>query len=130
VRVLLDTHTLLWYVLANPQLSATAEATIVDAANEILMSPASYWEIAIKVGSGKFILKQPLEDFVDLCLNRYGFRILPIEPQHAARVATLPQFKHHKDPFDRLLVAQALTEGISILSSDPRLDAYGVTRLW
>jgi len=130
VTVLLDTHALLWYVLADPQLSSTAESTIADAANDVLISPASYWEIAIKVGIGKYILAQRLEDFVDLCLNRYSFRILPIEPRHAARVITLPHMKRHKDPFDRLLVAQALAEGIAIVSDDPRFDSYGVARLW
>jgi PIN domain nuclease of toxin-antitoxin system len=128
--VLLDIHALLWYVLADAQLSSAAETLIADAANEVLLSPASYWEIAIKVSAGKFILKQPLEDFFDLCRNRYGFRILPIEPRHAARVITLPLFHDHKDPFDRLLVAQSLAEGISLISNDQRLDRYGVQRLW
>lgn len=130
MRVLLDTHALLWYVLGDQQLSSTAEALIIDPANEILMSPASYWEIAIKVSIRNYSLNQPLENFIDSCLNRYGFRILPIEPCHAARLITLPQFKSHKDPFDRLLVSQALSEGVSIISDDPQLEAYGVPRLW
>jgi PIN domain nuclease of toxin-antitoxin system len=128
--VLLDTHALLWYVLGEKKLSSTAEALIVTADNEIFISPASIWEIAIKVSIKKYVLKQTLEAFVDTCLKRYGFRILPIEPRHADRLIALPHFKEHKDPFDRLLVAQALTEGISLVSNDPRLDSYGVTRLW
>ena len=129
MRVLLDTHTLLWYVLADKNLSSVAEAIIATADNEVLISPASYWEIAIKVSTGKFTLSQSLDTFIGGCQVRYGFRILPIEPLHADRLISLPHFKDHKDPFDRLLVAQALTEGISIVSNDPQLDAYGVSRV-
>lgn len=130
MRLLLDTHTLLWYSINDPQLSSTAQKLIVDASNEILVSPASYWEIAIKISIGKLTLHQPYEDFIDACLNLYGFRILPIETKHTARVATLPFPAKHKDPFDRLIVAQALVEAISIVSSDTALDVYGISRLW
>jgi PIN domain nuclease of toxin-antitoxin system len=119
---------LLWYTLDDPQLSGTAKALILDPANAMLISPASYWEIAIKVSIGKLTLHQPYQDFIDACLNKYGFMILPIEPKHAARLIGLPF--HHKDPFDRLLVAQALVEDISINSNDAVLDGYGITRLW
>src|SRR5438093_12207474 len=128
MKHLLDTHTLLWYTLADRRLSGTAKTLILDPANEILISPASYWEIAIKVSIGKLTLHQPYEDFIDACLNKYGFTILPIDPRHTARVIGLPF--HHKDPFDRLLVAQALVESIPIISNDAALDAYGITRLW
>jgi PIN domain nuclease of toxin-antitoxin system len=128
VRHLLDSHTLLWYTLGDPHLSGTAKVLILDPANEILISPASYWEIAIKVSIGKLTLHQPYEDFMDACLNKYGFTILPIDPKHTARVIGLPF--HHKDPFDRLLVAQALVESIPIISNDLALDAYGITRHW
>ena len=130
MRLLPDTHAVYWYVDGDPQLSPTAQMLIQDASNEILISPASYWEIAIKVSIGKWTLHQPYEDFIDLCLNRYGFKILLIEPKHTARVAVLPFPPNHKDPFDRLIVAQALVEGIPIISCDPQLDAYGVTRMW
>jgi PIN domain nuclease of toxin-antitoxin system len=130
VKLLLDTHTLLWYVTGNPQLSRTAEALIVDPMNELFMSPASYWEIAIKVSIGKLVLHQPYEDFIDLCVNRYGFVILPVEPRHTARVAALPFPPNHKDPFDRLIVAQALVEGLSVVSVDWKLDVYGINRVW
>jgi PIN domain nuclease of toxin-antitoxin system len=73
-------------------------------------------------------LHQPYEEFIDACLNRYGFTILAIDPEHTARVIGLPF--HHRDPFDRLLVAQALVESIPIISNDPALGAYGITRLW
>jgi PIN domain nuclease of toxin-antitoxin system len=130
VRLLLDTHTLLWYVLGDPQLSATAQALIIDPANEILISPAWYWEIAIKVSLGKLKLHQAYENLIDVCLNSYGFAILPIEPAHTACVAALPFPPGHKDPFDRLLVALATVEGIAIVSADAPLDAYGIQRLW
>jgi PIN domain nuclease of toxin-antitoxin system len=130
VRLLLDTHTLLWYALGDPQLSNTAGGLILDAANEILISPASYWEIAIKVSIGKLTLHQPYRDFIDACLNRYGFVILPIEPRHTAQVAVLPFPPGHKDPFDRLLASQALVEAIPIVSVDAALDPYGVRRMW
>jgi PIN domain nuclease of toxin-antitoxin system len=130
VKLLLDTHTLLWYVAGDPQLSKVAESLIIDPANEVFMSPASYWEIAIKVSIGKLTLHRPYTDFVDLCVNRYGFVILPVEPVHTARVAVLPFPPNHKDPFDRLIVAQALVEGMSVVSVDPKLDSYGINRLW
>jgi PIN domain nuclease of toxin-antitoxin system len=109
-------------------LSSTAQTLIQDPANQVLISPASYWEIAIKVSVGKWILNRPYEDFIDLGLKQYGFQVLPILPTHTARLIGLPY--HHKDPFDRLLVGQALAEQISIVSADPALDAYGITRFW
>jgi PIN domain nuclease of toxin-antitoxin system len=128
MKVLLDTHAMYWYIEGDPQLSAKAETTIQDPSNEVLMSPASYWEIAIKVSIGKWQLNRPYEEFIDIGLNRYGFQILPVLPTHTARLIGLPF--HHKDPFDRLLVAQAIVEGIPIISSDAVLDAYGITRHW
>jgi PIN domain nuclease of toxin-antitoxin system len=123
--LLLDTHAMCWYASGDPQLSTNAQTLIQDATNEVLISPASYWEIAIKVSIGKWLMHRPYEDFMDACLNRYGFRVLPIEPRHTAKVATLPFRGGHKDPFDRLLVAQALVEAVPIVSSDIALDAYG-----
>ena len=130
MRHLPDSHALLWYTLNDPKLSAKAKAVILDPANEILISPASLWEIAIKLSLGKLKLQQPFQDFIDVCLNKYGFKILPIDPGHTVRVAALPYLPNHKDPFDRLLVAQALVEGIPLVSNDPALDAYGITRIW
>jgi PIN domain nuclease of toxin-antitoxin system len=128
VRLLLDTHAMYWYIEGDPKLSRTAQTLIQDASNEVLISPASYWEIAIKVSIGKWTLNRPYEEFTDLGLRQYGFQVLPILPTHTARLLGLPF--HHKDPFDRLLIAQAFAEGIPIVSADPRLDPYGVTRLW
>jgi len=88
VRHLLDTHTLLWYVLDDPQLSATAKQAILDPANDILVSPASFWEIAIKVSIGKYTLAGTHEQFVDECLHRYRFTVLPVEPAHTSSTPT------------------------------------------
>lgn len=128
MRLLLDTHTLYWYIEGDPQLSATARTLIQDASNEVLISPASYWEIAIKISVGKWQLNRTYEDFLDIGFNKYGFKILPILPTHTAGVISLPF--HHKDPFDRLLIAQAIVENIPIISADPVMDAYPVRRLW
>jgi PIN domain nuclease of toxin-antitoxin system len=128
VRQLLDTHSFLWFVLDDPQLSKAAKAAIEDPANDIEVSPASFWEIAIKIALGKYVLPEPYQPFMERQIATNQLRILPIEIRHAALLTTLPH--HHKDPFDRLLVAQALTEGVPIISGDPTLDAYGVNRVW
>jgi PIN domain nuclease of toxin-antitoxin system len=128
LRLLLDTHAFLWFITNDPQLSASAQSLIADPNNEILVSPASYWETAIKVSIGKYPLSAPYEDFIAKGLDGNGFRILPIEPRHTAVLTTMPF--HHRDPFDRLVVAQALVEKISVVSKDAILDLYGVKRLW
>jgi len=110
MRVLLDTHAFLWFVLNDPNLSPRAKATIEDPNADVLVSPASYWEIAIKVALGKLDLFAPYADFMDRGIAGNDFDVLPIEPRHCARLLTLP--RHHKDPFDRILAA------------------YGVRRLW
>ena len=128
MRLLLDTHAFLWFILADPHLSTRAKSAIEDPANDVEVSPASYWEIAIKIRLGKYILSQPYESFLESQIAGNDFRILHIEPRHTALLTTLPM--HHKDPFDRLLVAQALTEAVPIVSGDTALDAYGVVRIW
>ena len=100
----------------------------MDPANEKWVSPASYWEIAIKVSVGKYSLSQPYDVFIHEAIDRNGFNYLHIDPRHTAKLIGLPF--HHKDPFDRLLAAQALVEGIPIVSNDSAFDAYGITRLW
>ena len=128
MKLLLDTHAMYWYIEGDRQLSATARTLIQDTSNEVLISPASYWEIAVKISVGKWQLNRTYEEFIDIGVNHYGFQVLAILPKHTARLIGLPF--HHKDPFDRLLVAQAMTEGVSIISNDVVLDAYGITRLW
>ena len=128
MKLLLDTHTLLWLVEDDPQLSQTALDLLVDPGNELLLSPATYWELAIKISIRKYQLTDPLADYMAEAVQLYGLSILSIDVKHAEAIVTLPH--HHKDPFDRLLVAQALVEQIPIVSSDDQLDAYGVTRIW
>jgi PIN domain nuclease of toxin-antitoxin system len=128
VNLLLDTHTLLWFALGDTNLSATARQLIEDPANSKFVSPASYWEIAIKVSIGKYVLHEPYEIFFDRAIRQNGFFILPIEPRHTAVLTNLPY--HHRDPFDRLLVAQATVEGLALVSMDAVLDAYAIQRLW
>jgi len=128
VTLLLDTHALLWFLKNDPQLSATAKTAIEDPANRKLVSIASCWEIAIKAGLGKLKLGEPATALLSRELPANSFDLLPITLAHATAVESLPA--HHKDPFDRLLVAQALAESVSLVSSDTKLDAYGIQRLW
>jgi PIN domain nuclease of toxin-antitoxin system len=128
MRLLLDTHAFLWFVLGDAQLSSAARSYILDSAHAKLISPASYWEIAIKVSLGKYRLNASYELFMHRGIEGNGFEILPIEPRHTVVLTTLPF--HHRDPFDRLLIAQAIAEQIPIISNDPAFDAYPITRLW
>jgi PIN domain nuclease of toxin-antitoxin system len=128
MKFLLDTHTFLWFALNDPKLSKTALTLIIEPTHDILISPASYWEIAIKVSIGKYQIPGSFQSWMNHQLTVNSFEILPITIAHAAKVSTLPF--HHRDPFDRLLVAQALTEKILIISNDGMLDAYDVTRRW
>jgi PIN domain nuclease of toxin-antitoxin system len=128
MRLLLDTHTFLWFVLNDPQLSGAAQRLISDPANDVLISPVSFWEIAIKVGLHKLDLHAPYDAFMQRGIMGNDFEILPIEPRHTSVLTTLPL--HHRDPFARLLVAQAMVEGIPLVSADALLDQYPVTRLW
>lgn len=128
MRVLLDTHAFLWFITNDPLLSATARTLIADPNNEILISPASYWETAIKISVGKYPLHAPFEAFITQGIEGNDFEVLPIQPKHTSALTNLPF--HHRDPFDRLLVAQAKVEAIEIVSNDAVLDAYGIKRLW
>ena len=128
MSILLDTHTFIWFVLDDPKLPATAKALVEDPTDDIFISPASCWEIAIKVRLGKLDLQSSYDEFMQRGIFGNDFMILPIEITHTSFLTTLPL--HHKDPFDRLLVAQAIVEGIPIVSVDEQLDPYGVQRLW
>jgi PIN domain nuclease of toxin-antitoxin system len=128
VTLLLDPHAFLWFVWDDPQLSVAAKAAIEGPANRKRVSVASGWEIAIKVGIGKLTLDAPAAVFIPRELAQNGFELLEITLAHATAVETLVQ--HHKDPFDRLLIAQAQIEGIPIVSVDVSFDPYGVTRIW
>jgi len=128
LRALLDTHAFLWWNLDDPQLSASARAIIGDGQNEIFVSAASAWEIAIKVGKGRLVLPESPERYVANRMAHSRFLALPIQLSHALHVATLPRI--HEDPFDRLLVAQGQMEGLPILTADPEIARYPVEILW
>jgi PIN domain nuclease of toxin-antitoxin system len=128
MRLLLDTHAFLWFLLDDPRLSVKGEALIGDSANDVLVSPATLWEIAIKISIGKYSLPEPFAPFMERELAANAFEILHVSLRHTELVSSLPF--HHKDPFDRMLVAQAMAEHIPIVSADDALDDYGVDRLW
>jgi PIN domain nuclease of toxin-antitoxin system len=128
MRLLLDTHSFLWFLLDDPTLSKTAKDSIAEPDNDIEISPASYWEIAIKISLNKYSLPEPYEQFMERELATNQFRILAIEPKHTAALTSLPF--HHRDPFDRLIIAQAMVEQIPVISGDEAFAAYPVTRIW
>jgi len=128
VRLLLDTHAFLWWVADAPELSTKARKAIAGSRNECFVSLASCWEIAIKTSLGKLEISGNIERFIPEQFAANCFRELTIDVHHVARVARLPF--HHRDPFDRLLAAQALEEGLTIVSADAVFRRYGVKRIW
>ncbi len=122
--MLVDTHAMLWWLSDDAALSHAARAAIADPANEPLVSSASVWEIAIKRALGKLTAPDDLPNQVESA----GFSWLPITPTHAWQVRELPG--HHRDPFDRVLVAQAIAEQLPIITGDPRFNDYGVEVCW
>lgn len=128
MNLLLDTHTFIWASLDSPELSENARRLYVDPANTLMISPASYWEIAIKISIGKYELNEPVSDFFQREIDTNTLQVLPITLKHADVVSQLAF--HHKDPFDRLLIAQSICEGIPILSRDGVFDSYGIERIW
>jgi PIN domain nuclease of toxin-antitoxin system len=127
VRHLLDTHAFLWIAQDDPRLDANVRALFADVGNEIFLSAASVWEMAIKASLGKLTLAAPLARLVAGGVER-GIRLLGVACDHIYQVEHLPF--HHRDPFDRLLAAQASHEGMRLVSRDPKLDAYPATRVW
>jgi PIN domain nuclease of toxin-antitoxin system len=128
MRLLLDTHTFLWWINNDPLLSDSARSAVASVQNDCFLSLASCWELAIKSSIGKLRLTKPVERFIPEELAANDFQLLAIDFRHVAKVETLPF--HHRDPFDRLLVAQVLTEKMSIVSADTVLSKYGVKRIW
>ncbi len=128
MKVLLDTHALLWWVGQPERLSPAARAVLLDPENAVFVSVASCWEMAIKQSLGKLTLSKPIQRLVADEVAANGFRVLSVELAHVVRVATLPFA--HKDPFDRLLVAQALVAGLQIVTADEQIRAYAVEVLW
>ena len=128
MRALLDTHTFLWWNLDAPQLSANAREFIARGGNEIFLSAASAWEIAIKAARGRLVLPESPDQYVADRMRLHRFSALPIELSHALEVFRLPPI--HQDPFDRLLIAQSQLEGIPILSGDFEIGRYQVEVIW
>jgi PIN domain nuclease of toxin-antitoxin system len=128
VNLLIDAHALIWGYFDPNQLSAKARSEITNVNNRVFVSPATHWEIAIKMSTGKLKLAESFADFVQHAIFDNGFAILPIELRHTAELVALPY--HHRDPFDRLIVAQAMVEKLPVVSADPVLDKYAIQRIW
>jgi PIN domain nuclease of toxin-antitoxin system len=128
LRALLDTQTLLWWILDDPALTQTARATIAETSNRMLVSAASAWELAIKFQMGKLPRAADLVSNFSREVEQEGFHLLPISPEHGIRAGLLAG--NHKDPFDRMLIAQSQAEDIPIISNDVIFESYGVRRLW
>lgn len=129
MRLLLDTHALLWWINRHELVSARAREVISNGADEIFVSAVTPWEVAIKATIGRFIMAEPLGPFFSRALADNGFRMLPVTLDHAVAVRDLP-LRDHRDPFDRMLAAQATVERLALISRDEQFDAYGVERVW
>jgi PIN domain nuclease of toxin-antitoxin system len=127
MRLLLDTHVFIWWADQQERLSATALSALNDEANELILSVVSVWEMQIKVQLSKMKLSLPLEELVETQVETNDVRILPVELAHVLALDALPF--HHKDPFDRLLIAQSLQEDVTLVSADPEFPAYSVKLL-
>jgi PIN domain nuclease of toxin-antitoxin system len=125
---LLDTHTLLWSVDDSSRISGPAMSAMQNSSNNLVLSAATIWELAIKTGLGKLTLSMPYRQWMESAVTDLDLEILPITVAYGERLTMLAP--HHKDPFDRMLVAQALVDGIPVVGIDPAFDPYGVTRIW
>ncbi len=128
MRALLDTHTFLWWNMDDPRLSGRARQILADGSNEIFLSAASAWEIAIKTARGRLTLPEPPTSYVPNRMALHHFHHLPIQVSHALHVFKLPDL--HQDPFDRLLVAQSQLEELPILTADEIIARYEVEIIW
>jgi len=128
MKALLAPHAFLWWISDDPRLSSRVRVIIQAGRNRLFLSAASGWEIAIKTGLGRLKLSAALEVFIPEHLSLNAIEPLPIQMSHVLHVSTLPD--HHRDPFDRLLVAQAQLEDLPILSADPQIARYAVKTIW
>ena len=128
MRLLLDTHSFLWFIIGDDRLSRAARELVEDSGNQPLLSMASLWEIAIKTSIGRLELARPFGELIPEQMSLNGIEALGIRVEHVAQVALLPF--HHRDPFDRLLIAQAKVEDIPIVGADEVFDTYSVARMW
>lgn len=127
MRLLLDTHAVIWFIERSDALSAAARAAIRDSSNEIFVSVISLWELSIKVGLGKLKLPKTISNIAEELRNG-GTTFIPVSEEHAMATGELPW--HHRDPFDRMLIAQAIQEGLTLVSKDGIFGEYGVSRIW
>jgi PIN domain nuclease of toxin-antitoxin system len=128
MKYLLDTHTFLWWNLDDPQLSEQAKEIIANGENEIFISAASAWEIAIKTAKGRLVLPEEPAQYLANRMSEYHFQALPVQISHAVHVYGLPG--HHADPFDRLLISQCQLETMPLISKDKDIQKYDVEVIW
>ena len=128
MKVLLDTHTFLWWNMDDPRLSWRAREVIADGRNEIYLSAASAWEIAIKAARGWLILPEPPGRYIASRMGLHRFQPLPVQVSHATHVYELPP--HHADPFDRILIAQSQLEKMPLVTGDEEIGRYEVETVW
>jgi PIN domain nuclease of toxin-antitoxin system len=130
VKFLLDSQILLWAIFGTRRLTPRVRQVLEDDASELFVSVVSIWELAVKVGIGKLNLPGSSVRYVLEQLDHIGAAILPVEPAHILRLETLPQLPNHKDPWDRMLIAQAIEESMTILSADNKFPLYDVPVIW
>lgn len=128
MSLLLDTHSFLWFIAGSSKLSEPARLSIENPETELYLSIASLWEMAIKISLGKLQLGEAFGELIPAQLSQNGISLLQISVDHTAGVIQLPF--HHRDPFDRLIIAQAQSENLPIISTDSVFDAYDIERIW
>lgn len=128
MRLLLDTHVFLWWVNDDPKINNGIRDLIFDTEHTKIVSAVTAWELSIKASLGKLRLQTDIDQFFSKYTAQNYFEVLPIQLSHIYRIEHLPH--HHKDPFDRLLIAQAKVEGLQLISADTAFDAYEIQRLW
>lgn len=128
MQYLIDTHTLIWSAEHDPRFSRKAEAIFFDDDNKIYVSVASFCEMAIKINLGKLQLEDPLSVFIEQFVLKNDIIVLPVYAEHTLPLVHLPP--HHKDPFDRIIIAQAMTHNMPVISKDDVFDLYPITRIW
>jgi len=128
MRVLIDTHVFIWWTSDVKKLSSRVCDLLLDPSTEAILSMVSIWEMQIKLSLGKLQFRTALSELVDDEINRNRIELLPLSLSHIYALSNLPH--HHRDPFDRILIAQSMDEDLQILSIDEKFDAYGVKHLW
>lgn len=128
MKVLIDTHTFLWWNMDDPELSLRAKEVIADGQNEVFLSAASVWEIVIKTARGRLVLPEPPAQYISSRMGLYRFRPLPVQISHAAQVYELPPY--HDDPFDRMLIAQSQLESMPLVTKYEDILHYDLETIW